>query len=46
VRGFIPTSWYPSDVEVTPDGRRLVITNANDSGAGPNRCGTTTPLEE
>jgi YVTN family beta-propeller protein len=46
VRGFLPTSWYPSDVEVTPDGRRLVITNTNDSGAGPNRCGPNSPLPD
>jgi YVTN family beta-propeller protein len=46
VRGFIPTSWYPSDVEVTPDGKRLVITNANDSGAGPNVCGPNSPLPD
>jgi YVTN family beta-propeller protein len=46
VRGFIPTSWYPADVEVTPDGGRLVITNANDSGAGPNPCAATSPLPE
>jgi hypothetical protein len=45
VRGFVPTSWYPTDVQVTPDGSRLVITNANDSGAGPNRCGPLSPLE-
>ncbi|MDQ3849266.1 MAG: bifunctional YncE family protein/alkaline phosphatase family protein, partial [Actinomycetota bacterium] len=37
--GFIPTGWYPSDVSVTPDGRRLAITNTNASGAGPNPCG-------
>jgi YVTN family beta-propeller protein len=43
VVGFIPTSWYPSDVDVTPDGRRLVITNTNDSGAGPNPCGNLQP---
>src|SRR5215217_6219839 len=28
VRGFIPTAWYPADVEITPDRGRLVITNA------------------
>jgi YVTN family beta-propeller protein len=43
VRGFIPTSWYPADVDVTPDGGRLVVTNTNDSGAGPNPCGPLTP---
>jgi YVTN family beta-propeller protein len=46
VRGFIPTAWYPADVEVTPDGNRLVVTNANDSGAGPNPCGANSPLPE
>ena len=46
VRGFIATAWYPADVEVTPDGRRLVITNTNGSGAGPNRCGPTSPLPD
>jgi YVTN family beta-propeller protein len=40
-RGFIPTAWSPADVQVTPDGKRLVITNTNDSGAGPNPCGPT-----
>jgi hypothetical protein len=29
---------------VTPDGKRLVITNVNASGAGPNPCGGLTPL--
>jgi YVTN family beta-propeller protein len=43
VLGFVPTSWYPADVDVTPDGRRLVVTNTNDSGAGPNPCGPLTP---
>jgi YVTN family beta-propeller protein len=43
VRGFIPTSWYPAAVSVTPDGKRLVITNTNGSGAGPNPCGATSP---
>jgi YVTN family beta-propeller protein len=43
VSGFIPTSWYPAAVAVTPDGNRLVITNTNASGAGPNPCGGLTP---
>ena len=42
VRGYIPTSWYPADVDITPNGRRLVVTNTNDSGAGPNPCGPLT----
>jgi len=43
VDGFIPTSWHPSDVKVTPDGARLVVLNTNDSGAGPNPCGPLSP---
>jgi len=39
VKGFIPTSWYPADVDVTPDGEQIVVTNTNNSGAGPNPCG-------
>jgi YVTN family beta-propeller protein len=38
VEGFIPTAWYPAAVSVTSDGRRLVVTNTNASGAGPNLC--------
>jgi DNA-binding beta-propeller fold protein YncE len=41
--GFLPASWYPADVKATPDGRRIVVTNTNDSGAGPNPCGPLTP---
>jgi len=41
--GFIPTGWYPADVKATPDGRAIVVTNTNDSGAGPNPCGKLTP---
>jgi YVTN family beta-propeller protein len=43
VQGFIPTAWYPSAVQLTPDGGRLVVVNANDSGAGPNPCGPLSP---
>jgi len=43
VAGFIPTAWYPADVKATPDGRQIVVTNTNDSGAGPNPCGPLTP---
>ena len=32
VRGFIPTAWYPADVKVTPNGRRLVVVNTNGFG--------------
>lgn len=43
VEGFIPTAWYPAAVSVTPDDTRLVITNTNASGAGPNPCGGLQP---
>jgi YVTN family beta-propeller protein len=28
LRGYIPTGWYPSSLAVTPDGKRLLVTNA------------------
>ncbi|HTX69099.1 MAG TPA: bifunctional YncE family protein/alkaline phosphatase family protein [Thermoleophilia bacterium] len=39
VLGFVPTGWYPSSVQVTPDGKQLVVTNTYGSGAGPNTAG-------
>ena len=33
--GFIPTAWYPVDVDITRDGRRLVVTGANGAGDRP-----------
>jgi YVTN family beta-propeller protein len=45
-RGFIPTAWYPTDVDVTPDGRNLVVTNLNGTTSGPNPCGPRSPLPE
>jgi DNA-binding beta-propeller fold protein YncE len=36
VLGHIPAGWFPSKVEVTKDGRKLVITNAKGFGSGPN----------
>jgi YVTN family beta-propeller protein len=44
VRGFIPTGWYPADVAVTPNGRRIVVVNTNGFGARPNPCGPMSPL--
>jgi YVTN family beta-propeller protein len=38
VIGLLPTSWYPTDVEVTPGGGRLVLTTANNVRANPARC--------
>ena len=36
VIGHIPTGWFPSKLEVTPDGKTLVVSNAKGFGSGPN----------
>ena len=36
--GFIPTAWNPTDVDITRDGKKLVITTANAAGHRPTRC--------
>ena len=36
--GFIPTAWHPVDVDVTPNGRRLVVTATNGADVRANRC--------
>jgi len=36
VLGHIPTGWFPSKIKVTPDGQKLVVTNAKGWGSGPN----------
>ncbi len=36
VLGHIPTGWFPSKIEVTNDGKKLVIANAKGFGSGPN----------
>jgi len=36
VLGHIPTGWFPSKIEVTPDGQKLVVSNAKGWGSGPN----------
>lgn len=36
VIGHIPTGWFPSKVEVSPDGKKLLIANAKGFGSGPN----------
>ncbi|NJK95257.1 MAG: hypothetical protein HC905_10385 [Bacteroidales bacterium] len=36
VTGHIPTGWFPAKIKVTPDGKKLVITNAKGYGSGPN----------
>ena len=44
ILGFIPTAWYPADVQITPDGRHLVVADTYGFGARPNPCGPFTPL--
>jgi DNA-binding beta-propeller fold protein YncE len=34
--GFIPVGWYPTCVRVTPDGKRLLVTNARGTTSKPN----------
>jgi len=36
VIGHIPTGWFPSKVEVSKDGKKLIIANAKGFGSGPN----------
>lgn len=36
VIGHIPAGWFPSKVEVSNDGKKLIITNAKGYGSGPN----------
>ncbi len=36
VIGHIPVGWFPAKVEVTPDGKTLVVSNAKGFGSGPN----------
>lgn len=42
VNGFIPAGWFPSKVEVTPDGKSLIVANAKGYGSGPNGGSTFT----
>jgi YVTN family beta-propeller protein len=39
ITGRIPTGWYPTGVEVSPDGKSLYVANAKGLGAGPNLNG-------
>ncbi|MEA2429161.1 MAG: hypothetical protein QOF37_2789 [Thermoleophilaceae bacterium] len=43
VIGFIPAAWAPTDVDITPNGRTIVVTNTNGIGPGPNVCGPHSP---
>lgn len=36
VKGYVPAGWFPAKLKVSPDGSRLVITNAKGFGSGPN----------
>jgi YVTN family beta-propeller protein len=36
VLGHIPAGWFPSKVEVTGDGKKLIVSNAKGFGSGPN----------
>jgi YVTN family beta-propeller protein len=36
VTGHIPSGWFPSKLEVSPDGKTLVVSNAKGFGSGPN----------
>ncbi len=36
VLGHIPAGWFPSKVQVSPDGKKLLIANAKGLGSGPN----------
>jgi YVTN family beta-propeller protein len=36
VIGHIPAGWFPSKLEVCPDGKALVVSNAKGFGSGPN----------
>ena len=36
VLGHIPVGWFPSKLELSPDGKQLIVANAKGFGAGPN----------
>lgn len=36
VIGHIPSGWFPAKLEITPDGKTLVASNAKGFGSGPN----------
>lgn len=42
VKGFLPAGWFPSKVEVTPDGKNIIVANAKGYGSGPNGGSTFT----
>ncbi len=36
VTGHIPTGWFPARINVSPDGKKLIVANAKGYGSGPN----------
>lgn len=36
VVGHIPVGWFPAKLQVTPDGKKLIVSNAKGYGCGPN----------
>ncbi|MFQ5771997.1 MAG: bifunctional YncE family protein/alkaline phosphatase family protein, partial [bacterium] len=36
VIGHIPVGWFPAKLAVTPDGKKLIVSNAKGFGSGPN----------
>jgi YVTN family beta-propeller protein len=36
VLGHIPTGWFPAKIEVSSDGKKLIVANAKGFGSGPN----------
>lgn len=36
VIGHIPAGWFPSKIQVSPDGKKLIVSNAKGYGSGPN----------
>ncbi len=44
VLGFIPTAWYPADVKLTPNGRRLIVVCTYGMGGHPNLAGPFVPV--
>ena len=36
VLGYLPTSWFPTKLEISPDGKTLFVVTARGYGAGPN----------
>ena len=36
VIGHLPVGWFPSKIQVSPDGSKLIVANAKGYGSGPN----------